>query len=52
MSDENEIVVRKILYKYGKDGRLVESVKFFVKFMFGKIHEIPIEKSSFNYERW
>ena len=52
MSDENGTVVRKILYKYGKDGRLIESVKFFVKFMFGKIHEIPIEKSSFYYERW
>ncbi len=52
MSDENGTVVRKILYKYGKDGRLIESVIFFVKFMFGKIHEIPIEKSSFYYERW
>jgi hypothetical protein len=52
MFNENGTVVRKILYNYGKDGRLIESVKFFVKFMFGKIHEIPIEKSSFYYERW
>ena len=52
MFDENGTVVRKIMYKYGKDGRLIESVKFYVKFMFGKVHEIPIEKSSFYYERW
>ena len=50
--DESGTVVRKILYKYGKDGRLIESVKFFIKFMFGKVHEIPLEKSSFHYERW
>ena len=50
--DEDDVVVRKILYKYGKDGRLIESVIFFVKFMFGKVHEIPLEKSSFHYESW
>ena len=52
MFNEDGVVVRKVLYKYEKDGRLIESVKFFVKFMFGKIHEIPIEKSSFQYKRW
>ena len=50
--DEDDVVVRKILYKYGKDGRLIESVIFFVKFMFGKVHEIPLEKSLFHYESW
>ena len=34
------------------NGRLIESVIFFVKFMFGKVHEIPLEKSSFHYESW
>jgi len=31
---------------------VLQSVKFYVKFMFGKIHEIPIEKTTFQYERW
>ena len=52
LKDDRGSVVKKEIFQYGKDGRLIESVKFYVKFMFGKVHEIPIEKTTFQYERW
>jgi len=52
LKNEQGSVVNKEIFQYGKDERLLESVKFYVKFMFGKIHEIPIEKTTFQYERW
>ena len=52
LKNDQGIIVKKEIYQYGKDERLLESVKFYVKFMFGKIHEIPIEKTTFQYERW
>ena len=52
MKDDQGIIVKKKIFQYGKDERLLESVKFYVKFMFGNIHEIPIEKTTFQYERW
>ena len=52
LKNEHGSVVKKEIFQYGKDEQLLESVKFYVKFMFGKIHEIPIEKTTFQYERW
>ena len=52
LKNDQGSVVKKEIFQYGKDDRLLESVKFYVKFMFGKIHEIPIEKTTFQYERW
>ena len=52
LKNDHGSVVKKEIFQYGKDERLLESVKFYVKFMFGKIHEIPIEKTTFQYERW
>jgi len=52
LKNEQGSVVKKEIFQYGKDERLLESVKFYVKFMFGKVHEIPIEKTTFQYERW
>ena len=52
LKNDHGSVVKKEIFQYGKDERLLQSVKFYVKFMFGKIHEIPIEKTTFQYERW
>ena len=52
LKNDHGSVVKKEIFQYGKDEQLLESVKFYVKFMFGKIHEIPIEKTTFQYERW
>jgi len=52
LKNDHGSVMKKEIFQYGKDEQLLESVKFYVKFMFGKIHEIPIEKTTFQYERW
>ena len=52
MKNDQGNIVKKEIFQYGKDERLLKSVKFYVKFIFGKIHEIPIEKTTFQYERW
>ena len=52
MKNDQGNIVKKQIFQYGKDERLLKSVKFYVKFIFGKIHEIPIEKTTFQYERW
>ena len=51
MKNDQGNIVKKEIFQYGKDERLLKSVKFYVKFIFGKIHEIPIEKTTFQYER-
>ena len=52
MKNDQGNIVKKEIFQYGKDERLLKSVKFYVKFIFGKIHEIPIEKPTFQYARW
>jgi len=48
--DSDEKLDRKYIWKYNDKNRLVEIIKYKYELKFGELQQIPIQKTTYDYE--